>query len=98
MNYDHESTSYVRNNGCAYGSLANYTHQYSGNSLVGGPRPAQPSSREVVIVPSFGGPGYKAVSSRNGSCTGYKSIHSAYPSFPGKCQMYLSNLCNNSCN
>lgn len=58
------------------------------------PVPAGTPSMAIQVVPVFGMPGYEALTHGdllNGS--GFFTISSAYPSFPGSCDRFARRLC-----
>lgn len=86
----------VTSNGCNYSTLHSYNMNYFGRgAVVGAPRLSQTSSPETVVIPSFGGLGYRVLEHgvRVPSCSGYFDIESAYPSWPNACGRFSSRLC-----
>jgi hypothetical protein len=85
----------VTSNGCAYTTLDNYNQNYTGRQGVGAPVMSQTRSNEVLIVPSYGGPGYSVLTNgmRNPSCSGYYNVSNAYPNFPNTCGQFSSRMC-----
>lgn len=80
--------------GCSYSTLNAYNQNYFGRSASGAPVMSQTRSNEVVVVPSFGGPGYNlGQSMKRPSCSGYHNIKGAYPNYPNACGLFSSNLC-----
>ena len=80
---------------CNYSTMAGYTHQASSAPFVGAPRASSARSNQIVIVPSYGGPGYNTLSQPAASncCGGYYPVSSAYPNYPNACGHFTSNLC-----
>lgn len=95
------SRSSVGGRGCQYSNLTNYSQNYFGRGRVMLPQLSSARSNQVVVVPSFGGPGYNALQTNTGqcfgggvpSCTGFYSLKSAYPNFPNTCGAFSSRLC-----
>ncbi len=84
----------VGGSGCSYATLDNYNQNYFGRGVVGAPVMSQVRSNEVVVVPSYGGPGYRALTNTSQpTCLGYYSINSAYPSYPNACGQFSSKMC-----
>lgn len=85
----------VSGSGCSYATLDNYNQNYFGRGTVGAPVMSQTRSNEIVVIPSYGGPGYNTLMHQNRpTCAGYYSINSAYPSYSSNtCGQYSSNLC-----
>lgn len=93
-NYGEYSRPTVTSGGCSYSTLSSYNQNYFGRGKVGAPTLSQTRSQEVVVIPSFGGPGYKALSNTKvPTCSGYYDIDSAYPSYPNACGKFSSRLC-----
>jgi hypothetical protein len=79
--------------GCAYARLGAYNNNYFGRSVIGAPVISQTRSNEIIVVPSFGGPGYNnLVASKNPNCSGYSKLKNAYP-ISGGCGVYTSRMC-----
>jgi hypothetical protein len=95
------SNAVVSSNGCSYATLNHYNENYSGRRPVNAPVPSQTRSNQIVIVPSFGGPGYQSLmhSQNSGcgrktpSCSGYYSVYNAYPSSSNACAQFSSRMC-----
>jgi len=83
----------VTSSGCAYATLDNYNQNYYALGGQGAPVPAQAMSNQIIVVPSYGGPGYNLTQQRVPSCSGYSSIQSAYGS-SNQCGVFASNLRN----
>lgn len=80
--------------GCSYANLQDYNQNYFGRSGVGAPTRASAKSNEVVVLPSFGGVGYKLGQTQGSTCTGFLNLKNAYPNYAtGNCGSYTSNLC-----
>jgi hypothetical protein len=92
-NYGEYTNPTVGAGGCSYATLNNYNQNYFGHGAVGAPVMSQVSSNEVVIVPSFGGPGYNISRQRQPTCTGYLNVSGAYPNYPNQCGRFSSSLC-----
>ena len=97
MTYKHHEYSRpsVTSNGCSYSTLSSYNANYSGRGpIVGAPTMSRARSNEIVVVPSYGGPGYQNLTQqRNSTCTGYYPVSSAYPAYPNACGQFSSRLC-----
>jgi len=93
-NFNEYSKPSVSGPNCAYASLQDYNQNYFGRGGAGAPQRASAASNEVIVLPSFGGKGYKLGSSQGTSCTGFQSLKGAYPNYAtGNCGAYASNLC-----
>lgn len=96
MSYNEFSKPSVGSNGCAYATLNSYNHNYFGRGIAtanAAPRASQARSNEVVVIPSYGGPGYQQFSQKNPSCSGYNDLDQAYPNYPSSCGLFSSSLC-----
>jgi len=92
--YNEYSKPTVSGNGCSYSTLVDYNQNYFGRGGVGAPTLSQARSNEVMILPSFGGKGYKLGASQGTSCSGFQNLKGAYPSYAsGNCNAFSSNLC-----
>lgn len=93
-NYSEYTRPTVASGGCSYTTLDNYNQNYFGRGAVGAPNMAQLRSNEVVVVPSYGGPGYNTLMhQKQPTCSGYYDISSAYPSYPNTCGQFSARLC-----
>ena len=84
--------------GCNYANLQSYNQNYFGRGHVTTPQISSSRSAEIVVVPSYGGVGNNALTTNlaNGktpSCNSFYTLNSAYPSYPGTCGAFSSNLC-----
>jgi len=83
----------VGSGGCSYATLNNYNQNYFGRGGVGAPVLSQTRSNEIVVVPSYGGPGYNSLmNQKQPTCSGYYSVNSAYPNYPS-CGQFSSRMC-----
>jgi len=93
-NYGEYTRPSVTANGCSYSTLSSYNQNYFGRGYIGAPNPAQTTSHQIMVVPSYGAPGYRSLTVQKiPSCSGYYSVNNAYPSYPNACGVFSSNLC-----
>ncbi len=81
---------------CNYSSLGKYNAGYSMGAKF---NKVQGDSPSVMLLPAWGQPGFDLLTSDKPSCSGYRSMDSAYLSEPGVCQSsYRAGLCGASDN
>lgn len=88
------SKATVGASGCTYSTLASYNQNYSiSTQNAGAPVVSGARSNEVIIVPSYGGVGYKSAAAASGrlpSCTNHPPAKFAYPT--EGCNLFTYNL------
>lgn len=93
-NFHEYSKPTVTSGGCNYANLQAYNQNYFGRGGVGAPMRANARSNEIIVLPSFGGKGYKLGQTQGETCTGFLNLKAAYPNYAtGNCGAYTSNLC-----